>query len=135
MAKKSFLQGAVVLGIAGLIIKVMGAIFRIPLANIIGDTGMGYYQTAYPVYVLLLTLSTAGVPVAISRMVAERNAVGDTYEAYRVFRISFRLLFSIGITTFTVLFFGAEIIVNYLGNPGAKLAMMSIAPALLFVPV
>ncbi|HZK02385.1 MAG TPA: polysaccharide biosynthesis protein [Anaerovoracaceae bacterium] len=135
MSKKSFLQGAVVLGVAGLIIKVMGAIFRIPLANIIGDTGMGYYQTAYPVYVLLLTLSTAGVPVAISRMVAERNAVGDSYEAYRVFRISFGLLFTIGITSSAVLFFGAEIIVNHLGNPGAKIAMMSIAPALLFVPV
>ncbi|MGI6734127.1 MAG: putative polysaccharide biosynthesis protein [Anaerovoracaceae bacterium] len=135
MARKTFLQGAVVLGIAGLIIKVMGAIFRIPLANIIGDTGMGYYQTAYPVYVLLLTLSTAGVPVAISRMVAERNALGNPYEAYRVFRISFALLFAIGISSSAVLFFGAETIVNYLGNPGAKMAMMAIAPALLFVPM
>ncbi len=123
------------LGVAGLIIKVMGAVFRIPLANIIGDTGMGYYQTAYPVYVLLLTLSTAGVPVAISRMVAERNAVGNSYEAYRVFRISFALLFAIGISSSAVLFFGAEAIVNYLGNPGAKMAMMAIAPALLFVPM
>ncbi len=135
MTKKSFLQGAVVLGTAGLIIKVMGAIFRIPLANIIGDTGMGYYQTAYPVYVLLLTLSTAGVPVAISRMVAERNALGNPHEAYRVFKISFALLFAIGITSSAVLFFGAEFIVDSLGNPGAKTAMMSIAPALLFVPV
>lgn len=135
MGKKSFLQGALVLGIAGLIIKVMGAVFRIPLANIIGDTGMGYYQTAYPVYVLLLTLSTAGVPVAISRMVAERNALGNPYEAYRVFRISFGLLFTIGISSSAVLFFGAETIVKNLGNPGAKFAMMSIAPALFFVPV
>lgn len=50
MAKKSFFKGAVILGIAGIIVKVFGAFFRIPLANIIGDTGMGYYQTAYPVY-------------------------------------------------------------------------------------
>ena len=135
MGKKSFLQGAVVLGIAGIIIKILGAAFRIPLANIIGDTGMGYYQTAYPVYVLLLTLSTAGVPVAISRMVAERNAMGNPYEAYRVFKISFGLLFTIGISSSAVLFFGAEFIVGYLGNPGAKTAMMSIAPALLFVPI
>ncbi len=135
MVRKSFLQGAVVLGIAGVIIKVMGAVFRIPLANIIGDTGMGYYQTAYPVYVLLLTLSTAGVPVAISRMVAERNAVGSSYEAYRVFRISFILLFSIGLISSAILFFGAGIIVGYLGNPGAEIAMMSVAPALFFVPV
>ncbi len=135
MEKKSFLQGAVVLGAAGLIIKVMGAVFRIPLANIIGDTGMGYYQTAYPVYVLLLTLSTAGIPVAISRMVAERNATGKPEEAYRVFLVSFRLLLAIGITSFGLLFFGAGKIVAYLGNPGAKMAMMAIAPALLFVPL
>ncbi len=135
MSRKSFLQGAVVLGVAGLIIKVLGAAFRIPLANIIGDTGMGYYQTAYPVYVLLLTLSTAGVPVAISRMVAERNAVGNPYEAYRVFRISFALLFVIGISSSAVLFFGAGLIVDFLGNSGAKPAMMAIAPALLFVPL
>ena len=135
MKKKTFLQGALVLGIAGLIIKVLGAVFRIPLANIIGDTGMGYYQTAYPVYVLLLTLSTAGIPVAISRMVAERNAVDNHNAAYRVFQVSFRLLFIIGIISAAILFLGANSIVAYLGNPGAAFAMQAVAPALLFVPM
>ncbi len=135
MGKKTFLQGAVILGIAGLIIKLLGALFRIPLANIIGDTGMGYYQTAYPVYVLLLTLSTAGIPVAISRMVAERSAVGRLSDAYRVFRTSFSLLFCIGIVSSALLFFGAGPIVEYLGNPGAEFAMMAVAPALIFVPL
>ena len=135
MAKKSFIQGAVILGIAGIIIKVMGAFFRIPLANMIGDKGMGYYQTAYPIYVLFLTLATAGIPIAISKMVSERIAVDHHYEAYRVFRVSFTLLFSIGICSSAILFFGAGPIVNAIGNPGAKYAMMAIAPALLFVPI
>jgi len=135
MAKKSFIQGAVILGIAGIIIKVMGMFFRIPLANLIGDTGMGYYQTAYPIYVLFLTLATAGIPIAISKMVSERVAVDRHYEAYRVFKVSFVLLFFIGICSSTVLFFGAGRIVNAIGNPGAKYAMMAIAPALLFVPI
>ena len=135
MAKKSFIQGAVVLGIAGIIIKVMGAFFRIPLANMIGDKGMGYYQTAYPIYVLFLTLATAGIPIAISKMVSERIAVDHHYEAYRVFRVSFTLLFTIGICSSAILFFGAGPIVNAIGNPGAKYAMMAIAPALLFVPI
>lgn len=135
MTKKSFMQGAVILGIAGIIIKVMGAFFRIPLANLIGDKGMGYYQTAYPIYVLFLTLATAGIPIAISKMVSERIAVDRHYEAYRVFRVSFILLFSIGICSSAILFFGAGPIVNALGNPGAKYAMMAIAPALLFVPM
>lgn len=129
------MQGAVILGIAGIIIKVMGAFFRIPLANLIGDKGMGYYQTAYPIYVLFLTLATAGIPIAISKMVSERVAVDNHYEAYRVFRVSFILLFSIGICSSAILFFGAGHIVNAIGNPGAKYAMMAIAPALLFVPI
>ncbi|MBE6031641.1 MAG: polysaccharide biosynthesis protein [Clostridiales bacterium] len=135
MSKKTFLQGAVILGGAGLIIKVLGAFFRIPLANIIGDTGMGYYQTAYPVYVLLLTLSTAGIPVAISRMVAERYATDNPYEAHRVFRTALWLLLGIGIVSFCILFFGAEAIVSALGNPGGAAAMKAVAPALLFVPL
>ena len=113
----------------------MGAFFRIPLANMIGDEGMGYYQTAYPIYVLFLTLATAGIPIAISKMVSERIATDNHYEAYRVFRISFIMLFSIGICSSAILFFGAEYIVSAIGNPGAKYAMMTIAPALLFVPI
>ncbi|QHI71358.1 putative polysaccharide biosynthesis protein [Aminipila terrae] len=135
MAKKSFVQGAVILGIAGIIIKVLGAFFRIPLANLIGSEGMGYYQTAYPIYVLFLTLATAGIPIAISRMVSERIAVDDYYEAHKVFRVSFILLFCIGITSAAICFFGAEMLVGAMGNPGAKLAMMAVAPALLFVPM
>ncbi|MEA4989084.1 MAG: polysaccharide biosynthesis protein [Anaerovorax sp.] len=133
--KKSFLQGALILGVAGLIIKVLGAVFRIPLANIIGDDGMGYYQTAYPIYVLFLTLSTAGIPTAISKMVAERNAIDNPKEAHRIFRVSFLLLFGIGIVSSAILFFGADLIVEHLKNPNAKYAMMAIAPALLFVPL
>ena len=135
MSKKSFLQGAVVLGIAGLIIKVLGAFFRIPLANLIGDEGMGYYQTAYPIYVLFLVLSTSGIPIAISKLVSERIAVDNYYEAHRVFKISFILLFATGITSFLLVFFGAHQIVGYLKNPGAYYAMLAIAPALLFVPI
>ncbi|MBE6033766.1 MAG: polysaccharide biosynthesis protein [Clostridiales bacterium] len=135
MAKKSFIQGAVILGIAGIIIKVLGAFFRIPLANLIGSEGMGYYQTAYPIYVLFLTLATAGIPIAISRMVSERIAVDDYFEAHKVFRVSFILLFSIGIVSAAICFFGAGQLVGAMGNPGAKFAMMAIAPALLFVPM
>lgn len=136
MAKKTFLQGALILGIAGIIIKMLGAFFRIPLANMIGDEGMGYYMTAYPIYVLLLTLSTAGIPTAISKIVSEKNATGNRYGAHRVFELSFSLMFAIGVGTAAILFFGAEYIVkDVIGNPGAYYAMKAIAPALLFVPI
>ena len=137
MAKKSFFKGAVILGVAGIIVKIFGAFFRIPLANIIGDTGMGYYQTAYPVYVLLLTLSTAGIPTAIARLVSERTTEGNHREAYRIFTVSFRLLLGLGIVTSLILFFGAPYIVQYImkGETEAVYSMRSIAPALLFVPI
>ena len=135
MSKKTFLRGAAVLGIAGLLVQVMGAVFRIPLGNIIGDEGMGYYQTAYPIYVFLLVFSTNGAPAAISKMTSERVALGKHSEAHRVFKLSFILMFAIGIVAFIVFFFGAELIVKALGNPGAYYAMISISPALLFVPI
>ncbi|MEW9122363.1 MAG: polysaccharide biosynthesis protein [Thermotaleaceae bacterium] len=135
MSNKSFLKGAVILGAAGMIVKIMGAFFRIPLGNIIGDTGFGYYQAAYPIYVLLLTLSTAGIPTAISKLVSEKNAVGDRHGAFRVFKVSFILLFITGILTASILFFGAPLIVKLIKSPGAYYSMVAIAPALLFVPV
>jgi len=135
MSKKTFLKGAVVLGVAGLIVQVMGAIFRIPLANIIGDAGMGYYQTAYPIYIFLLVFSTNGAPAAISKMTSERIAIGNRTEAHRVFRLSFILMFGLGIVASSIFFFGAAHIVELLKNPGAYYSMIAIAPALLFVPI
>lgn len=135
MSKKTFLRGAAILGIAGLLVQVMGAIFRIPLGNIIGDEGMGYYQTAYPIYVFLLVFSTNGAPAAISKMTSERVAMGNHGEAFRVFKLSFLLMFVLGVVASSIFFFGAEPIVRLLKNPGAYYAMISIAPALLFVPI
>lgn len=133
MTKKSFFQGAVVLAGAGIIIKVLGAFFRIPLANLIGTQGMAYYQAAYPVYVFFMMLATAGIPVAISRMVSERMATGNHYGAHKVFRVSLVLLLSIGVLSFSICFFGAEALVRLINMEGAYFAMRAIAPALLFV--
>jgi len=135
MTKKSFMQGAVVLAAAGIIIKVLGAFFRIPLANMIGTQGMAYYQAAYPVYVFFMMLATAGIPVAISRMVSERIASGHHYAAHKVFRTSLYLLLSIGLASFSLCFFGAGKIVEIINMEGALYTMRAIAPALLFVSV
>ena len=135
MSKNSFLKGAVVLGVAGLIVKILGAFFRIPLGRMITSEGMGYYQTAYPIYVLLLSISTAGFPIAISKMVSERRAVGNYKGAHRVFTITLKILLVLGLLTFSVFFFGAKVIVTALNNPDAYYSMIALSPALLFVPV
>ena len=130
-----FIKGAAILGIAGVVIKLLGAVFRIPLTNLIGDRGMSYYGVAYTIYGALLVLSTAGIPVAISRMVSERIAVGEYRNAHKVFKVATSLLFGIGILSFSVCYFGGEAITAGIGNPDAALAVKAIAPALLFVPL
>ena len=135
-AKGSFLKGAFILGMAGILVKVMGAFFRIPLGNLIGAEGMAYYQAAYPVYTLFLTLATAGFPTALAKLVSEKNAIGDHKGAHKIFKVSYTVLFMTGILAFLVFFFGADYIVNnIMNNPGAKSAMLAIAPALIFVPL
>jgi len=134
MSKKSFVQGAAVLAVAGLLVKFLGAIFRIPLANMLGDVGMGYYQPAYYIYNLFLVIATAGIPVAISRMVSERYSFGQYYEAQRVFRISRTLMVAIGAVSFVIVFSCAEWFVPD-NVPEAVLAVRAISPALILVPL
>ena len=107
--KDSFLKGALILGMAGIIVKIMGAFFRIPLGNLIGAKGMGYYQAVYPVYTLFLTLATAGFPTALAKLVSEKNAIGDYKGVHKIFKVSYTVLFITGLIAFCIFFFGAQI--------------------------
>ncbi len=135
MAKKSLVKGAAILAFAGILVKFMGAFFRIPLANFIGDVGMAYYSPAYSLYSFLLVFATTGIPVAISKMVSERYAVGQFSEAERVFKLSRSLMFAIGIIGFLILYFFSDAIAELIHNPGSALSMKATAPALLLVPI
>ena len=132
--KKSFVKGAVILGLAGLICKVIGAFFRIPLYNMLGD-GMQYYEAVYPYYSTLLVISSAGLPTAISRMVAEHTAMGDSAGAKRVFRTSQILLLGIGIVTTALMYFGADLLARTTVGPLAAPSFRVMSPALLIVSV
>ena len=85
--KRSFAAGAATLAAAGVVVKVIGACYRIPMTNIIGDQGIALYQYAYPIYGTLLALSTAGIPAAVSKLVSEHISRGETAQAQRVFRV------------------------------------------------
>lgn len=135
MEDRGFLKGAAVLGIAGAIVKVLGAFYRIPLGNILLDEGMGYYQTAYPFYVLLLTLATAGFPVAIAKLVSEKRALENYKGAHQVFKISFRVLFITGSLASIFVLLNAKRIVGILENPNAYYSLIGLVPALFFVPI
>ena len=132
---KTFVKGAVILGIIGVICKIIGAVFRIPLANIIGTQGIAYYQMVYPIYALLLVISTAGLPAAIAKMVSERRAVEDYKGAKEVFTVSLRLLLIIGAVSTVLMFAVSRPLASLLGLPDANVAFMAIAPALFFVAI
>lgn len=133
--KTTFIKGAAILAIAGLICKLLGVFIRIFAVRIIGEKGMFYYEVVFPTYSWLLIISSSGIPTAISRLVAERVSVGNYYGARRVFRWALLLLTLIGAATSGLMFFAApwlgETVLN--GGEGAKYAMMALAPALLFV--
>ena len=91
MTKDKFLRGAMILTLAGLMVKIIGSVNRILLSRLLGGEGIGLYQMAYPVYLLMLSVSSAGIPIAISIIVAEKVAKGDFASAGRVFRVSLGL--------------------------------------------
>jgi len=136
MKKQTFLQGAFILTVAGLVSKVLGALYRIPFARIVGEEGMGLYQMAYPLYTMILAISTTGIPIAISILVAERDARGDSRGTEKVFWVSLAILALVGLSSSYLLFAGSRFLASsVLKDQRAALAIIGIAPALFFTSV
>lgn len=135
MQKKGFLKGAAILGIAGILVKVIGLLYRIPLANIIGTQGAGVYGSAYPFYTTLLMVSTAGLPPVISKLVAQNIARGDRAGAKKIFKVALALLSTFGLIAALVLYLFSQRFAILSKDPLAQLAISYIAPALFFVSV
>lgn len=132
MSKKDFVSGAAILGAAGIMVKLMGFFFRIPLGRMIGVGGMGDYAPAYDVYAFVLVIATAGIPVAVSKLVAERVANEEHENAWKVFDTSRIIMWTMGILGFMSLFFGAGFIAEAFNLKSSELAIRAISPTLLF---
>ncbi|NLT58398.1 MAG: polysaccharide biosynthesis protein [Clostridiales bacterium] len=130
--QQTFMEGALVLMIAGLLVKVIGALFKLPLYNLVGPDAMAYFNIAYDIYVTMYIVTTAGLPVAVSRMVAESTARGQYANARRILQVAFTSFLVLGAAGCAVLFFGAGPIARLMGMPGADMAIRVIAPAILF---
>ncbi len=128
----SFLQGALILTIGMAVVKLIGALFKIPLASILGTTGMGYFTAAYDLYNPLFTLATAGFPVAIARMVSEsvtRKRFRDVRKIHRVSIPTFALL---GVVGFLLMMIGSTFYADFVSSPGVKYPIWVLAPTILF---
>lgn len=133
--KQSFMKGAAILSASTLLVKLLGLLFSIPLANFISPEGMSHFYIAYNIFGLFLMLSTAGLPVAVSRMVGTATSQGRRREADRVFSVAFWLFFCLGLTGCLIMFFGADQIAVWYGSPEANFAIMALAPTLFFISI
>ena len=136
--KQTFMQGVMSLMLSQIVIKVLGLVYKLYLTNRegFGDEGNGIYNSGYQIYALLLTVSSLGVPSAISKLVSERLAIGDAKGAHRIFKIAFATFAVIGLIGTLILFFGAEYISNVLLQiPEAKYTLIALSPAVFFVSI
>lgn len=124
------------LATAGLISRALGAVYRIPLTRVLGDEGMGLFQMAHPVYAAILAISTVGINVAISKLVAGHLAQGKAGAARRTFHISLALMGTLGLLSSVLMFFSARFIaVHVAHNADAYYAIVALSPAVLIVSV
>lgn len=129
----SIVKGTMILIAGNIIVKIIGALFKLPLANIIGADGMGLYNAAFNVYDIFLVLSTAGYTLAISKMVSASYAHGKDGEALATLKVTRNLFFLIGFTASLIMLLGARIFSRLIGNTRSYYCIVMLSPAVLFV--
>ena len=132
---KSIIGGMTVLGLAGVICKLVGVLFSIPLQWMIGLEGLGVYNAVFPTYNLLLTISSAGLPVAVSRLVARSLAKDDPRSAKKVFRTALLLLTVLGCIATIIILGGSGMLAQRVKIPESQLGFQLIAPCVALVCV
>ena len=132
--KQTFLQGTAVLAMATVLVKLMGFLFKVPLNNIIGEDGFGYFNTAYDVYNVLLMISTTGLPVAMSRMISQAQTLGHHAQIKRIYRTSLYVFLTIGMVgSLGMLIFCRQLSVMVTTNENSWAAIAALAPCVLLI--
>ena len=131
--KPSFLGGAAVLAAAVAIVKVIGAVYKIPFGNIVGSQGQTYFNVAYNIYNVLLTISTAGLPLAISKLTSQAHAQGREHEKRKIFRTAIWLFFVLGLAGSALMYFGAAQLAELIHEPLGFWPIRALAPAVFCV--
>lgn len=135
--KDGFMKGVLALMFSQVLIKILGLVSKIYLTNKegFGDIGNGIYASGYQIYAMLLTISSIGVPNAISKLISERVAIDDYKGAHRIFRIALLTFGLIGLTGTLILFFGAGAIANSIEVPEAMISLQVLSPSITFVTI
>lgn len=133
--KDSFVKQASVLAIAGLVVKFLGFLYRIPLTAMIGDVGNGIYSVSFNIYALFLIISSAALPSTIGKLVSESRAKNQYKNSHRIFIIAMRISVIMGISSMLILFFGATKIEEFTEISGSAISIRVLAPTVLVVGI
>ncbi len=131
--KKLFFSGVLILTFSNIVIKIIGLLFKIPITNIIGDEGMGYFNLTYVIYVWFYQISTSGLPTAVSLLTSESRAKGNIREVRRIFRISLILFIVIGLVGMLIMMIGSGMFARMMASPEIDWCIIAIAPTLFFI--
>ena len=131
--KQNTFFGGAIRAVGIMVVKVIGMFYKIPLLNIIGEQGSADFGNAYNIYAVLLTISTAGLPVAVSKLVSEANATGRQNQVRRVFRLSLALFLTLGVLSFLIMSFGSAQLAGLMNDDQAAPGIRALAPAVICV--
>ena len=135
--EQKYLRGAAILAAASIFVKIIGAVYKIPIfqPSVLDDVGVGAFQVTYNIYTLILTISIAGVPVALSRLVSSANAIGDTSLVRQYFSTALPAFLFVGAAAMFVMFWFADEISLLMRNPLAAPGTRVLAPAVFFAAI
>ena len=131
--QNTFFGGAAILAVGIFVVKIIGMFYKIPLLNIIGEEGSADFTNAYNIYAVLLTISTAGLPVAVSKLVSEANALGRKRQVDKIFQLSLIAFILLGTISFLVMYFGAEQMAALMKDSMAAPGIRALSPAVICV--
>ena len=131
--KQTFLHGAALLAIATAVVKLIGALYKLPLNAVIGAEGYAYFTTAYDIYAVLLMVSSAGLPVAMSRMISQASSLGHYNQVRRIYGVARAIFVGLGLLSTLIMLIGCRWLANTLNQPEAWAAIASLAPCALLM--
>ena len=132
-SRSTFFGGATILAVGIATVKIIGMLYKIPLVSVIGDAGYADFSNAYNIYAVLLTISTAGLPVALSKMVSEANTMGRRDQVHKVFRVALGAFLALGLISFFIMYFGAARLAGLMGDSMAADSIRVLSPAVVCV--
>ncbi len=131
--KQSFLHGAALLAGATAIVKIIGALYKIPLQRVIGDAGFGYFSTAYEIYTVLLLISTTGLPVAMSRLISQASSLDNSRQVRKIYTVSRAIFIGVGLVSALLMGLLCRQLANFQEQPRAWFAILCLAPCALLM--